>query len=140
VRNVRRTEDSGSVTVELVVITPVLLIVALLSLVFGRVSQARQQVAEAARAGAEAAAVLPSAAAAQWGAPATAVMGLIGSKHTCAHVDVVTDTSHFFPGGYVTVRVTCQVLLSDLGVRGLPGSTSVQASATAPLDPYRATQ
>ncbi len=127
-------------TVELVVLTPVLLIVALMTLVLGRIADARQQVAEAARAGAEAAAVLPTAAAAQWGAPADAVIGLIGSKHTCAHVTVVTDTSHFFPGGYVTVRVTCAVLLSDLGVRGLPGSTSVQASATAPLDPYRAAQ
>ena len=46
---------------ELVVLTPVLFLLALMILVFGRVSEARQQVVEAARAGAEAAAVLPDA-------------------------------------------------------------------------------
>ncbi len=40
----------------------------------------------------------------------------------------------------MTVRVTCQVLLSDLGFPGVPGSITVEASATAPLDPYRAVQ
>ncbi len=134
----RPNPDRGSVTVELAVLAPVLLIVALASLVFGRVSEARQQVAEAARAGAEAAAVLPSASTAQWGGPAEAVSALIGSRHTCVHVAVAMDISHFVPGGYVTVRVTCQVLLSDLGFPGVPGSTTVQASATAPIDPYRA--
>jgi len=133
----RRRDDRGSLTVELVVLTPVLLVMALAALVFGRVSEARQQVVEASRAGAEAAAVLPTVGTAQWVGAINAVIDLIGRTHTCANVSVVTDTSRFVAGGSVTVHVTCTVLLSDIAFPGVPGSTVVRASATAPLDPYR---
>ena len=130
-------EDRGSLTVELVVLTPVLLVVVLASLVFGRVVEARQQVVESARAGAEAAAVLPTVGTAQWVGSIDSVINLLGRSHTCAHATISVDTSHFVPGGYVTAHVSCVVLLSDVGFPGLPGSTTVSASATAPLDPYR---
>jgi Flp pilus assembly protein TadG len=130
-------DQDGSLTVELVVLTPVLFILALTILVFGRVSEARQQVVEASRAGAQAAAVLPNAGSAERGAAATAVVGVFDRAHTCAHSQIETDVSHFYPGGYVTVTVVCQVDLSDLSVPGIPGSTTVRASATAPIDPYR---
>jgi hypothetical protein len=67
-----------------------------------------------------------------------AVIDLIGRTHTCAHVAITTDTSDFVAGGLVTVHVSCTVLLSDLAFPGVPGSTVVRSSATAPLDPYRA--
>jgi hypothetical protein len=136
-RIARTRDESGSLTVELVVLTPVLFVVVLVSLVFGRVTEARQQVVEAARAGAEAAAVLPTVGTAQWVGSINAVINLLGRSHTCAHPAIEVDTSHFVPGGYVTARVSCLVLLSDIGIPGLPGSTTVSASATAPLDPYR---
>jgi hypothetical protein len=107
------------------------------TLVFGRVSEARQQVVEAARAGAEAAAILPTVGTAQWVGSMNAVIDVVDRTHTCARVVISVDTGHFVPGGTVTVRVACQVLLSDLAFPGLPGSTVVHASATAPLDPYR---
>ena len=133
----RSTSDGGSLAVELVLLAPVLLMVAMGSLVFGRVSEARQQVVEAARAGAEAAAILPTVGTAQWVGSMNAVIDVIGRTHTCSHVSISVDTANFVPGGTVTVRVACQVLLSDLAFPGVPGSTVVQASATAPLDPYR---
>jgi len=133
----RAASDAGSLTVELVVVTPVVLVVVLASLVFGRVVQARQQVVEAARAGAEAAAVLPTASTARWVGSINSMVDLVDRTHTCAHATVVVDTGHFVPGGFVTTRVTCLVLLSDLGFPGLPGSTTVSVSATAPIDPYR---
>jgi quinol-cytochrome oxidoreductase complex cytochrome b subunit len=123
--------------VELVVLTPVLFVVLLTTLFFGRVVEARQQVVEAARAGAESAAVLPTVGTAQWVGSIDSVVELIGRSHTCAHATVTMDTSHFVPGGYVTAHVSCLVLLADVGFPGLPGSTTVSASATAPLDPYR---
>ena len=136
-RYLERRGDAGSLTVELVVLTPVLLVVALASLVFGRVTEASQQVVESARAGAEAAAVLPTVGTAQWVGSINAAIDLLGRTHTCAHAAISMDTSHFVPGGYVTANVTCVVLLSDIGFPGIPGTTTVTASATAPLDPYR---
>lgn len=46
-----RRDERGSLTVELVVLTPVLLIMALAMLGFGRVAETRQEVVGAARAG-----------------------------------------------------------------------------------------
>jgi hypothetical protein len=65
-------------------------------------------------------------------------VGIFASNHTCAHSQIDTDTSHFYPGGYVTVTVACQVDLSGVSIPGIPASTTVTASATAPIDPYRA--
>lgn len=136
-RPIRSRDDRGSLTVELVVLTPVVLVVLLASLAFGRIVEARQQVVEAARAGAEAAAVLPTMGTAQWVGSINAAINLIGRTHTCVHPSISVDTSHFAPGGFVTAHVSCLVLLSDIGFPGIPGSTTVAASATAPLDPYR---
>ena len=65
------------------------------------------------------------------------VIDLIGRTHTCSDVSISIDTSDFVAGGSVTVHVLCHVLLADVAVPGMPGATVVQASATAPLDPYR---
>lgn len=130
-------DEEGSLVVELVVITPVLFVLALAALAFGRVSESRQLVVEAARAGAEAAAVLPNSGSARWGAAATAAVGIFNRAHTCPQAQISTDTSHFYPGGFVTVTVACQVTLYDIPVPGIPGATMVRASATAPIDPYR---
>jgi len=129
--------DRGSLTVELVVLTPVIVVFALTTLAFGRYTQARQQVVEAAQAGAQAATIGSNADSAQQAAQTAASTGILASAHTCANPQVSTDVSHFAPGGYVVVHVTCHVELSDLLVPGLPGTTTVQASSTAPLDPYR---
>jgi Flp pilus assembly protein TadG len=139
--NGRRSRDqNGSLVVELVVITPVLFILAITILAFGRVSEARQQIVEAARASAESASLLPNAASAQQGSANSAAMAAIDSSQTCAHVQVLTDVSHFFPGGFVTVTVVCEVDLSDLSVPGIPGNTVIRATSTAPIDPYRSVQ
>ena len=37
------------------------------------------------------------------------MVGIFDRIHTCAHAQISTDVSHFYPGGYVTVTVTCQV-------------------------------
>jgi Flp pilus assembly protein TadG len=132
--------ETGSLTVELVVLTPVLFLLGVTCLAFGRVSEARQQVVEAARAAAETAAVLPSPESAQTGATQAALASVSDRGLTCTRAQVVTDVSHFLPGGYVTVTVACQVALADLAVPGFPGSTTVEATSTAPIDPYRSVQ
>jgi Flp pilus assembly protein TadG len=127
--------DEGSLTVELVALTPVLVVVAMVVLVFGRVADARQQVTEAARAGAQVAAV--QATAAEAGRQSSASVLGLGLSRLCTTVQVSTDTARFVPGGLVTVSVACRVPLSDLSMPGLPGSTMVRATSTAPIDPYR---
>jgi len=139
-RRHRTHDDTGSLTVELVALTPVLFFVALVVLVFGRVSEARQQVVESARAGAQFAAVLPDATQAQSGARSTVATATPGGGHLCPAPQVITDVSHFFPGGYVSVTVICHVALGDLSVPGLPGSVTIRATSTAPIDPYRSVQ
>lgn len=129
--------DDGSLTVELVALTPVIFLFAMMMLVFGRVADAHQQVAEAARAGAQTAAIKPTAADAIQGSTSTVIVGQLDRTHLCANAHVVTDTSRFVPGGYVQVTVVCQVRLSDLAVPGIPGTTTVRATSTAPIDPYR---
>ena len=133
-----RQDDRGSSTVELVLLTPALLIVVLTIVAFGRVSESRQQVAEAASAGAEAATVASDASDAVSVAESDATAEVSGHLRSCVHPLIETDTSHFYPGGFVTVTVTCDIGLSDLVVPGLPRTTSIQASSTAPIDPYRA--
>jgi Flp pilus assembly protein TadG len=129
--------DRGSLTVELVVITPVLFLLATMMVAFGRVAASRQAVVESARAGAETAALQPSATAATSIAATQAAVGVSLGGHSCAHLSVTTDVSHFYPGGDVVVTVTCQVALSDVSIPGMPGHTSVSASSTAPIDPFR---
>jgi Flp pilus assembly protein TadG len=132
--------EEGSLTVELLALTPVLFLLVLVVMIFGRVAVARQQVVEAARAGAEAAAVQSGSTSAQSAAAQLAVTDLVDQLKICATNHVTVDTSHFAPGGSVTVAVTCNVDLSDVSVPGLPGSTTLQSSATAPIDPYRSVQ
>ncbi len=137
-KRLEQKDDRGSLTVELVLLTPALLIVVLTIVAFGRVSESRQQVAEAAGAGADAAAVGSDAPRAVSGAELDARAEVAGHLHTCGNPQIDTDTSHFYPGGFVTVTVICHIALSDLLVPGMPGSTTIQASSTAPIDPFRA--
>ncbi len=132
--------DAGSLTVELVALTPVLFGLAVFALAFGRIGEARQQVVESSRAGAQTAAVQPTAGQAVSGATAAAVEGSLGRSHFCPHPQVITDVSHFYAGGSVTVTVVCTVDTSDLSVPGIPGSVTVRASSTAPIDPYGSVQ
>lgn len=135
-----KTTERGSMTVELVVLTPVLVLFMLIAVSFGRVERARQEVVAAARAGAEAASVMPSAGQAGVAASEAAVPSVFGQQFTCHPFEVSTNTSDFRPGGSVAVSVSCSVNLSDLLVPGFPGSVNISASRSAPVDPYRVVQ
>jgi Flp pilus assembly protein TadG len=130
--------EAGSATVEAVVLVPVLMLFVLLAVAFGRYQTTREEVIGAARAGAEAAAIVPSAQLATKAAENAAGPALSGLTSPCLRLVVVTDTSHFIPGGEVTVTVSCTVGLSDIGAPGLPGESTVTISQEAPIDPFRA--
>ncbi|HZU79434.1 MAG TPA: TadE/TadG family type IV pilus assembly protein [Acidimicrobiales bacterium] len=132
-----RRDAQGGLTVELVLLAPVLILFALMALGLGRYELARQELADAARAGAEAASVVPSADQAAGAASSAVLAPLNGQSHMCAHPAVTTDSSGFAAGGDVRVTVSCRVDLSDLLVPGLPGGVDVSATQVAPVDPFR---
>jgi len=129
----------GSITVELLALTPVVVAFLVVALGFGRYELALEQVQSSARVGAEAAAVAPSLGQAQSAAISAVAPGLL-PRRPCDERNVAVDTRGFAPGGTVIVSVTCRVSFSDLGIPVFPGSLTVRARQAAPIDPYRAVQ
>ncbi len=132
-----RGSDSGSAAAELVLIAPLLIVIMLLIVAAGRLVDARLQVDSAARQAARAASLAraPAAAAAQ--ADTTAQAALASEHITCHPLSVSPDTAAFRPGGQVTVQVTCTVSLAGLALLHLPGSQTLTAQFTSPIDVYR---
>ena len=133
----RDQESQGSMAIELIVLSPVIILFVLLALAMGRFELAREQVVSAARAGAEAASVASVAGDAQSTALSVVSPDVSDQVHTCTQLSVVADTSHFIPGGFVRVTVSCQIGFTDLLIPGFPGHEVVQATVTAPIDPFR---
>lgn len=122
--------------VEVIVLVPVLFMFVLLIVAGGRLVHRQGEVDSAARDAARAASLSRSAGAAADAANQAVRMSM--TLTSCAPVSLAgTD---FVAGGQVTVSVTCNVSLSDLGLTGLPGSASVRGESIAPLDVYRRTQ
>ena len=136
-----RRADAGSVTLELSILAPAVLVLLALVVVAGRLSIAHQEVDHAAQTAARAATLARDPAAATSTATSAARRELDAGDLHCATVRVTVDTSGFaVPVGRpasVTATVTCTVSLSGLAVPGMPGSRQVTATATSPLDTYR---
>ena len=134
-----RAEESGSVATELVLLTPLLILMLLFVVALGRTVSARMEVDGAAAQAARAASIARDPATATAMAEQAAITAL-GSDHvTCADLTVNTDTADFAPGGQVAVTVTCTVDLADLVGLRLPASQSISSTSTAVIDLYRAT-
>jgi len=132
--------DAGNAALELVVLAPVLLFLLGLVIAAGRTSIAQGSVAAAARDAARQASISLTPSAAQSAALSSATAALSQDGLDCSPVVTVDTTGFGVPVGEpatVTATVTCQVRLSDLVVPGLPGSKTLTATFTSPLDPYR---
>jgi len=133
-------DECGSVAAELVLLTPLLILMLLFVVALGRLSGARLEVDGAAAQAARAASIARDPGTAVVMATQTATAAL-GSDHvTCAQLTVSTNTAQFAPGGSVAVTVTCHVALSDLTGLRLPVSESVTSRATAVIDTFRTSQ
>lgn len=128
--------DRGSVPVELTLITPLLLTLALLALGLGRLAGARLDVEDAAHQAARAASRARSTEQARQAGQQMAndVLGQAGTA--CPEPETSVDTGFFQPDGRVVVTVSCTVSLADLAVLPLPGHQTITAAFTAPLDTY----
>ncbi|WP_448060639.1 TadE/TadG family type IV pilus assembly protein [Cellulomonas hominis] len=134
--------ERGSASLELAILAPALLLLLGLVALAGRVQVAAGAVEHAATSAAREASLARTADGAQSTATATAVRDLEGQDIRCASSSVTVDTSGFgAPLGQsatVSASVTCTVSFADLAVPGLPGSRTMTATATSPIDRFRA--
>ena len=134
----RSAGERGGATVELVLLTPLLILVLLFVVALGRLASARLEVDSAAAQAARAASMARDPATAAALARQFAAAGLAGHRLTCAPLAVSTDTAAFTPGGWVAVQVTCTASLAGLSLLALPGSETITSRFVEPLDVYRA--
>jgi Flp pilus assembly protein TadG len=122
----RRVSDRGSMTVEFVIVVPVLLVLLLFLVMAGRVEEARGQADGAARDAARAASIALNLTDAQAWAD-QAISDDAASNVSCAQPVLG------FPEGNLAVSATvrCTVALG-----GGFGSWTVTGYAVSPLDPY----
>jgi Flp pilus assembly protein TadG len=128
--------ERGSAALELVLTTPVLLILLLLMVFAGRLAEARADINGSAQDAARAASVARGPDAAATDGEAAASARIQTGKVTCRHLGVQIDTSNFRPGGLVVATVTCTVDLGDLGLLGVPATKSISAKFTEPIDTF----
>jgi Flp pilus assembly protein TadG len=136
-RSPGRSCSRGSAALELVVLTPIFLILLDFAVLGGRLAESQSQVDAVAHAAARAASLQRTVAAADKAARQVATDTVPQHGVTCRTVTVEIDTSAFRPGGVVAIRVGCDVALGDLAWLPLPGTHRVAGTATSVVDTYR---
>ncbi len=133
--HLERDSDDGSIAVELVILTPLLLVLLLFVVGLGRIAHTSGEVGGAAADAARTASLLRIPFAAQAAGESAARAHLDGGS--CRTVDVDIDTTQLRPGGVVTVTVRCTASLARLGLAGFPGERTFTATSSVPIDIYR---
>jgi Flp pilus assembly protein TadG len=134
----RHRGEAGGATVELTLLTPLLLLFLVLVVGLGRLGEARSQVDGAARDAARAASLARSPASAAAAARESVSASLAGGGASRRAQQTTPTTSAFRPGGWVAVTVTCTADLTDVAELRLPGSETIRARFVEPIDLYRA--
>lgn len=131
-------QDRGAfAALELVILFPFILIMIALVAAFGRVERGRQLVDQAAQAASRAGSLASTPYTASAAARDAAAETLRDGGMSCSNMTVTLDTSQFRAGGRVVANVSCEADLSGLTIAGVPGSVTLTASSTSPLDRYR---
>lgn len=134
----RRRDEQGSMAVEIVLLVPILFLFMLLVVAGGRYVSVKADMDAAARDAARAASLQRSSADARVAARDAASAALDGFA-TC-RMDEEAFGGPFRAGGFVEVKIDCEVPNDGLGLLGVPGSLTMSATASAPLDTYRRTE
>ncbi|WP_019873214.1 TadE/TadG family type IV pilus assembly protein [Sporichthya polymorpha] len=124
--------ERGSIAVELVILTPLLIVLLLLVVGLGRIAHTHAQVEGAAADAARSASLATSPATAQH-AGEQAARAYLGDR-SCRHLDIDIDTAGLRPGGVVTAHLRCTVSLAGLGLAGFPGTRTFSATVQVPID------
>jgi Flp pilus assembly protein TadG len=138
--------DRGSTSLELAILTPVMILLLGFVVVVGRVTVANNTVTAVAGNAAREASLARSSGAAAATASSSARTALAAQAVRCeGGAAVAVDVSGFaaagagVPGQSVVVTVDCLVSFSDLGIPGLPGSRTLTERGVSPIDPNRST-
>ena len=129
----RRDRDRGLSTIEVVILAPVMILFILVLVAFGQLVDGRGALDGAARDAARAGSIQKDHATAMAEARKAAEADL---GDVCSGPVNVTQTSAgFVPDTLFTVEVSCEV--RGLAMIGLDVPTTLQASFSSPLDPFR---
>ncbi|MBL1102902.1 TadE/TadG family type IV pilus assembly protein [Streptomyces coffeae] len=134
------TVDRGSAAVELVLVTPLLLLVLMTVVALGRLTDARLVVADTAHQAARAASLARTQGQALTTARRTARASLDHAGTACSQPQVTLTTSGLQPGSTVTAHICCTVTLTDLTRIRMPGRITVHQTAHSPVDVHRSTR
>jgi len=129
--------ERGSLSLELCLLVPVLLVVLAFIAGAATLVQARSDVDDAAWEAARSASLSRSGADATITARHAVERRLAGERWSCGSQTVTVDISRFEPGGMVAVEVACTVRLAEAGLF-VPGATTLRSRAAEPLERLRA--
>lgn len=133
-----RSRESGSMSVELAILSPVFVMFLLLLIAVGRIVDVKSQIEGAARDGARAASVARSQDQGEILAREAALESLGGNFCAATPNDGNVDVEGVWePGGHVTVTVRCTVDLTRLNLINVNVNQEYTGLATAPIDTYR---
>jgi Flp pilus assembly protein TadG len=127
----------GSASLELVLVTPLVLLLLLFVVCAGRLAEARADVDRAARDAARAASIARDPLSAQDAGTSAASATLASGGISCRSLDVLVDVSWFAAGGTVATTVSCTVDLADLAELRVPGMRTLTATFVEPIDTFR---
>lgn len=137
----RRNSEAGSMSVELTLLAPFLLGVALFVIAAGRIGLADISVQNAANAAARDASLSRTSSEASVNANASARAAVTVSGLNCQPLAVSIDGSGINASigqvGTVSATISCTLNLSDIALPGLPGTKLITSTATSPVDPFR---
>ena len=136
-RRVRIRGDRGSASVELVLLTPVLVSLLLIAVALGRLASVNGTVSDAARQAARTASNARTANDSRAEAAQLATTLLKSNDAGCISSSVAVDTNDWRPGGTVAVTVRCEVALTDVAAFGIGGARTVEARFVEPIDQWK---
>lgn len=134
----RQRDERGVASIELVLMTPVLVIVLLFVVGLGRMAHARQQIDAVAADSARAASLERNTTLSAQAAQTTAERSLGQAGVSCTDLQVHVDLANYQPGGEVRVTVSCTAQLHDVALAGFPGTKTFSATSVVPIETYRA--
>ena len=134
-------DERGSAAIEAAIGVPAFGLFIAMIILGGRVEIAKQSVEAAAYAAARAASIERTQSEAISSGKFAATNSLNDQGLQCSTTNVTVNAEAFnAPLGttaQVTATVTCKVDVADLSVPGLPGTRTITATASSPVDAYR---